>query len=349
MKYTSKPKRRLPKRLFFITLFGIVAIIVAVVGVRFAYYQDLRPASSNQQAQLVTIRSGASINDIANELQARRLIRSAWAFRLYVSSKEAQSALQAGSYEIAPSQTVADIVSQLTHGKIATNLITILPGQRLDQIKTRFLQEGFLPADVSAALNPTSYVDNPALVDKPQGASLEGYLYPDSYQRDSNTTAVDIVTSSLDEMNKHLTPDIRSAFAAQGLSTYQGITLASIVEKEVSSQSDRDQVAQTFLSRIRQGMALQSDATAVYGAILAGKPISSSTNYNSSYNTYFIKSLPPTPISNVTNSSLSAVAHPATTSWLYFVTGDDGITYFSKNLQDHEANIAQYCKKTCAQ
>jgi UPF0755 protein len=148
-------------------------------------------------------------------------------------------------------------------------------------------------------------------------------------------------------MDRQLTPEIRSAFAAQGLSAYQGLTLASIVEQEVSRSSDRAQAAQVFLKRLRTDSTLGSDVTAYYGAIKAGqKP---TTSYDTPYNTLLHKGLPPTPISNVSNASLQAVAHPADTDWLYFVTGDDGTTHFSKTLEDHEALTQQYCHKLCGQ
>lgn len=348
MKYTNRtPRRRWPRKLLAIAIVLGVLIIGATAAVRYVYSQNLKPVSSDQTAQTITVESGATVEEIGDLLQEKGLIRSAWAFKLYVSSKEVRNALQAGTYELAPSQSVEEIVSQLTHGKIVTNLVTVLPGQRIDQVRSRLLQDGFSETDVDNALNPANYADNAALVDKPKGASLEGYLYPDSFQRTSDTTASDIVNGALKEMDKHLTPDLRDAFSKQGLSTYQGIILASVVEKEVPSAQDRQQVAQVFLKRLRIGMPLQSDATAHYGAILDGaKP---SSRYESPYNTYFIKGLPPTPISNVTSSSLDAVAHPAGSDWLYFVSGDDGTTHFSKTLADHEANVSQYCKKLCSQ
>ncbi len=345
MRYTSKPKRRWPRRILAVVLIGIVLVVGATAGVRFVYNQNLKAVGTSSEIQLVTVEEGATVDGIAKQLEEKKLIRSAWAFRLYVSSKEVRGALQAGSYELAQSQSIPEIVSQLTRGKVATNLVTILPGQRIDQVRKRLLQEGFKEADVNAALNPANYTGHPALVDKQAGASLEGYLYPDSYQRSGNTEVATIIGASLEEMNEHLTPDLRNAFAAQGLSTYQAIILASIIEKEVPKQEDREQVAQVFLKRLRIGMRLESDATASYGAILAGQAPSSS--YPSAYNTYQNGGLPPTPISNVTSSSLKAVANPASTDWLYFVSGDDGTTHFSKTLAEHEANVTQYCTVLC--
>jgi UPF0755 protein len=348
MKYTNQTsRRRWPKRVLAILIAGLVLAGGATVAVRLAYYQNLKPLSSDQASHLITINEGDSVQTIAGNLQKEKVIRSAWAFRLYVSSKEVGADLKAGSYEFAASQSVSEIVAQLSRGKVATNLVTILPGQRLDQIRKRLIQDGFTEKDVDEALNPANYTGHPALVDKPTSATLEGYLYPDSYQKTAATSAKTIITASLDQMNKYLTPDLRSDFAKQGLSPYQAITLASIIEKEVPKTQDRVQVAQIFLSRIRMGMKLQSDATASYGAVLAGKKPSS--GYDSPYNTYTYAGLPPTPISNVTSSSLKAVASPSDTSWLYFVSGDDGTTHFSKTLAEHEANVAQYCKKLCAQ
>src|SRR5262249_42553942 len=155
----------------------------------------------------------------------------------------------------------------------------------------------------------------------PSGANLEGFLFPDTFQKDANTNPQVIVQESLTEMGQHLTPSIRASFAREGLTVYQGVTLASIVEQEVSNDSDRAQAAQVFLSRLKSGMPLGSDVTAFYGALLAG--VKPSTTYDSRYNTLLHKGLPPGPISNVSDSSLQAVAHPAKTSWLYFVTGDN--------------------------
>jgi len=347
MKYTSKPQKRSrwPKRLTYVLLISLVVIVAATALVRSVYNRNLKPVSDSQKTQIVTIKEGATLSTIADQLQHQGLIRSSWAFKLYVSSKQVRTNLQAGTYAFSPNLSVQTIVAKLTQGKIATNDVTILPAQRIDQIRASLINDGFAPGDVDTALNPATYADNPALVDKPASASLEGYLYPDSFQKTADTTAQQIVGQSLAEMQSQLTPDIRSAFAKHGLSTYQGIILASIVEQEVSKQSDRDQVAQVFLSRLQQGMTLGSDVTARYGAIAAGQ--APSLTYDSPYNTLIRKGLPPTPISNVSISSLHAVAYPANTSWLYFVTGDDGTTYFSKTLEDHQALTQQYCHKLC--
>lgn len=345
--YSARQQARRPWLRRIIRAVGVIILllIVAVVAIWRFYTVNLRPVSANAAPQTITIESGASPSGIADLLHNKGLIRNAWTFEAYVRHEGVGEDLQAGTYSLSPNQSVQGIVAQLTHGKVTTQLVTILPGQRLDQIKQALINYGFTKADVEAALNPAAYEGNAALVDKPVGASLEGYLYPDSFQRTANIGPSTIVRESIAEMQKKLTPDIRAAFAKEGLSTYQGIILASIVEQEVSRPADRAQVAQVFLTRISKGMQLGSDVTAMYGSRLNGQ--GSSLSYDSPYNTLIHTGLPPTPISNVSASSLQAVAHPAGTDWLYFVAGDDGTTYFAHTFDEHQQNIAKYCHKLC--
>lgn len=340
-------KRRLPKLWLMVLAAIIVLGVVAAIVVRRVYDQNLQPLSSSQKSILVTVPAGATVSQIAANLQKSGVVRAGWAFEWYVRSQEDLDKLQAGTYALSPSQTVAQIAAILTQGKVATKLVTILPGQRLDQIRAALINDGFSPTDVDAALTPSQYESLPALVDKPAGADLEGYLYPDSFQKITGTDASQIITESLNEMGNHLTPALRAAFSAEGLNTYQAITLASIVEQEVAKPSDQAQAAQVFIKRFGMNMPLGSDVTAYYGAILAGQ--SPSVSYDSPYNTLLHTGLPPTPISNVNDQALQAVAHPANTDWLYFVTGDNGTTYFEQTLAQHQTDAAQYCHKLCSQ
>lgn len=340
------PRSRRLRRVFIAIGVLIVLIAVAATFVRHVYSDNLRPVSDNEKVTLFTITNGESSTNIATSLQKDGLIRSSTVFEWYVSSKNVRSELQAGTYALRANMSLPDIVNLFVQGKIAANLVTIVPGQRLDQIRTTFLKAGFKSEDVAEALDASNYAGNPALVDNPNGAGLEGFLYPDSFQKNENTNPQIIVQESLAEMAQHLTPSIRASFAREGLSVYQGVTLASIVEQEVSKDNDRAQAAQVFLTRLHSGIPLGSDVTAFYGDLLAGKK--PSTTYNTPYNTLLHKGLPPGPISNVSESSLNAVAHPANTHWLYFVAGDNGNTYFSKTLAQHQAYTQQYCHKLCA-
>ncbi len=328
----------------------IVAIIALLAGtaaylVRRTYMNHLQPVSGDQTVHLITIPLGSTVSEIADTLHTKKLIRSDWAFEWYVRSHDLRDKLQAGTYALRPSDSITKIVDDLTRGFIATTLITIAPEKRLDEIRQDLINSGFSPESVDAALEPGQYEAHPALVDKPKGASLEGYLYPESFQKTDTTTPHQIVELSLDEMQKRLTPTVRAGFVKQGLTPHEGIILASIVEREVPTIEDRQQAAQVFLLRLKEGINLESNATASYGAVLAGQPPSQS--FDSEYNTYIYAGLTPTPISNVSESSLNAVAFPADTVWLYFVSGDDFKTYFSRTLDEHETLVRMHCKKRC--
>lgn len=342
-----KRRSNLPRRILILFVVLVVLGIAAILAVRHIYYQGLGPVSDDQTTQIVTIDSGSSSKEIADQLESKHLIRSAWAFELYVHSAQLGDNLKAGTYALSPNQGTSSIIKTLTKGAVTTDLVTILPGRRLDQVRADLINDGFKPDAVDKALDPGQYSDMPVMAYKPPGVSLEGLLYPDSFQRTEDTDPSVIVRESLQEMGDHLTTDLQARYAAQGLTTYQGLVLASMLEKEVSKPSDRTQAAQVFLKRLHTGMVLGSDVTALYGSIVAGR--SPSLTYDSAYNTLIHQGLPPTPISSVSNNSLQSASQPANTDWLFFVAGDDGNTYFSKTNEEHEALTAKYCHKLCSQ
>lgn len=338
--------KRIPRRLIIVAVVLIVALVVAAVAVRHNYTQNLRPVSNNQQTQIITIPSGSSVKEIASILEERKVIRNAWTFEWYVHSKELSAKLQAGTYAIAPSQTLPNIVATLTKGEVTTRLVTILPGRRIDQVRADLINDGFTVAAVDAALNPAQYRDLPIMSYAPANVqTLEGLLFPDSYQRTESTDPTLIIRESLKAMGDKLPATRQAEFAKQGLNVFQAITMASMVEREVSKQSDREQVAQVFYKRLADGMTLGSDVTAIYGAVINGK--TPSVRYDSPYSTSKNMGLPPGPISTVSESALAAVAAPAGTDWVYFVSGDDGTTHFSRTLQEHESKTDQFCTKLC--
>lgn len=345
--YAVGAKRRNWKRVW-VTLLVVflVGLTVAAYVIRRTYNENLQPVSASQRSVLITIPSGATVQEIGKKLQDQGVIKAAWAFEWYVRNHDVRDRLQAGTYNLRPNQSIPEIVTALTQGKVDTSLVTILPGQRLDQVRNSLINNaGFSAEEVDAALDANQYADHPALADKPIGANLEGYLYPDSFQKTANTKPQTIIRASLDEMQKQLTPDIRTAFARQGLTVHEGVIIASIVEQEVGNSADKAMVAQVFLLRRQRGMELGSDPTAFYGAIKASQE--PSVLFDTPYNTRLHAGLPPGPISNVSASSLQAVANPASTDYVYFVAGDDGKTYFSHTLKEHEALTAQHCKKLC--
>lgn len=317
----------------------LIAALIAGFITWHNYQQNLKPVDNNTQTYPVIIASGSGVQAIADKLKASDFIRSSSAFQWYVRLHHLGGKLQAGTYSLSSSQSVPQIANMLAQGKIERSFIIIKEAQTVSSIKDELKNLKFDNAAVDAAFDPAQYSDISVLADKPATANLEGYLYPDTFARDATTKPSDIIRESLQEMDQKVTADDRAAFAREGLNVYQAITLASVVENEVAKPTDRTQVAQVFLSRLKQGMPFQSDITANYAAKIG----------DDAYNTYNHVGLPPGPISNVSATSIDAVAHPANTNWLYFVTGDNGTTYFSTNAQEHEKLTQQYCHKLCGQ
>lgn len=298
-----------------------LALVLAAMLVRRTYVQNLKPASTDDTVMTVTIEKGSSASEIADLLKNQGLIRSDWAFEWYIRSQNARDKLQAGTYELRPSQSISEIVAVLTRGLVATDMVTIVPGRSLEQIKESLRSAGYDEEEINDALNPTQYADHPALSDKPREASLEGYLYPETFQTTEATDLSVVIEAMLDELQKRLTPDVRAGIARHGLSVHQGVILASIIEREVPKPEERAQAAQVFLKRLSSGMRLESDAARY---------------------TYENSGLPPEPISNFSASAIEAVANPAATDYLYFVSGRDCVTRFGRTLEEHNAFIQTY-------
>lgn len=321
-----------------------VLLVGGVVALRSWYSRNLQPVSQSLEKKYFTVSTGDTRTVIARGLEQAGLIRNAKAFENYVRSHQVSN-LQAGTYILSPSMDVPEIVKKISSGDVAKNLLTILPAKRLDQVKRSFVAAGYTDAQVDYALQPELYADLPLLGNLQSGASLEGYLYPDSFQKQSNTPAEAIIRQSLEEMQKYLTADVVSGLGAQGLSVHQGIIIASIVEQETSDPRDQPTVAQVFLTRYKQGTMLGSDVTAFYASALAGKE--PTVFIESPYNTRIHTGLPPGPIGNFTASAIRAVARPATTDYQFFVAGDDGMLHFTHTAEEHQEAIDKYCHTAC--
>jgi UPF0755 protein len=329
-KLRNKHEKRWPKVVLFTFVLLALSLVAGVFGIRTLYEQNLRAVDLTATQRIVfTVESGDNVAIIAEGLKGKQLIRSKQAFVQYVRTNNLAESFKAGTYSLQQSFDVPTIVGYLVEGKVDKNLFTIFPGQNLEQIKQAMIKiGGFNESDVATAFDPAIYQGHPALVDKPVGASLEGYLYPDSYERIKETMPETIIRQSLDEMAEALSPDVRAGIARQGLNVFEGITLASIIEREVGAvdingqpNDNRQKAAQVFLKRLSIGMMLQSNAT---------------DDSPPNYDTYSIAGLPPGPISNVTTSSLQAVSAPANTDFLYFVSGKDCLTRFSGSESEHE-------------
>ena len=228
---------------------------------------------------------------------------------------------------------------------------TILPGETIYDIKDKLVELGYSAAEVNEAFQAN--YDFSFLKSRPEGATLEGYLFGETHQFYKDTPVKDILKEYLTEMDKVIKENkLEERYSAHGLSLYEGITLASIVQKE-ASPNDQPTVAQVFYSRLSNGMLLGSDVTVTYALDTVDPERQTYTDnsaalvVDSCYNTRLHPGLPCGPISNPGISALLAAAEPSDTSYLYFLTGDDGMMYYSYTEEEHNQNILSHCQNLC--
>ena len=331
-----------------IVFFGLGALLVLlltiIVGASW-YAVQLSPVDSKKADLIkVTITSGSSPSKIGGLLKQKGIIRDTTAFSVYTRLSMTQNNLQAGTYRLSPSETTPEIVKHLTNGTVDAFKLTFLPGATLAQNKEVLMKAGYSSDEINAALI-ASY-DSPLFDGKPASSDLEGYIYGETYSFGSGAAVKDIFIEVFREYAQVVKDNnLTAKFKLRGLSLYQGITLASIVQRE-SIKGDEPQIAQVFYSRLAMNMPLGSDVTYQYIADKTG--LARDPNLNSPYNTRRFAGLPPGPIAVPGKSSLLATATPASGDYLFFLSGDDDITYYARTLSQHEANIAAHCKVKCS-
>jgi UPF0755 protein len=343
-------------------IFRIFAIFVAIgAGVTIGFFAwmaiQMSPIDKNSnQLIAIKIEAGASPSNIADELKKASIIKSSSAFNIYIRLTGKNSQLQAGSYRLSPAESIQQIVEHLTKGNVDQFSITFYPGATLTDnytkdeskkydVTTVLKRAGYSGDEIAAALSKT--YDSPLFQDKPVGADLEGYIYGETYKFNVGASVEDILKATFTEFYRDIEDNnLVKLFADRGLTLYEGITLASIVQREDGNADSQKQVAQVFYSRIASGMALGSDVT--YQYICDKNGVERNVNYDSPYNTRRYMGLTPGPIAVPGLSALKAVAEPADGDYLYFLAGDDKKIYFAHTEAEHEQNIVEHCQVGCA-
>jgi UPF0755 protein len=326
----------------------VALIVVAFVGCSVWYFQQLRPRASDLSVlTLVTVQPGMSPQQIGKLLQDKGIIRNQLVFDIYARLSGNRGNLQAGSYRLSSAESVQEVTNHLVSGKVDQFSITFLPGATLAQNREILIKAGFAKTDIDSALS--AKYDYPIFESKPSNIDLEGLIYGETYQLGVGASVGDVLEYTFKQFDKVLVDnDFVSGFKNQGLSLYQAITLASIVQREApANQSDQAQIAQVFYKRLRSGIQLGSDVTYQYIADKLG--VARDINIDSPYNTRRYVGLPPGPIAVPGLGALKAVASPASGDYMYFLSGDDGKTYYANTFAEHEANIRDHCKLNCSQ
>ncbi len=339
------------KKPFFITIFLLISLGIAAL----MWYQvALRYHSRNVEPESFSVQTGESSSSILERLDEKELIGSTLAAKIYLY-RHRDLKLQAGEYHIEPNISMRQLISQMAKGQTVSREISLLfrEGLSLKEMQAELSRQGYLTdgsferlgrtkiADLSPRLSLPSFIKL-----LPAEATLEGYLFPDTYRVFKNFTAEDLMAKMLDNFDRKVTADLRSAISQSGRSFHETVILASILQKEVRTEQEMRLASGVFQNRLGSGQALQSCATLAY--ILGVNKAQYSyedTQIASPYNTYQHAGLPPGPVSNPGLTAIDAAVRPTESDYVYFLSRPDtGETIFTKTLDEHNAAKAKYLK-----
>ena len=306
-----------------------------------------RPLDPSGAEQPFEVQEGEPVAAVAGRLQQAGAIRDAQALEDYLIYTGLDRSLQAGRYKVSPAMSVIDIAHLLQDATPGEVTLVMWPGWRMEEMAESLPTSGLniTPYEfASAVLSP-----HPAYGFTGGGNSAEGFLYPDTYILPRTAAVQELLDALLRNFSLHLTVELKDGFQRQGLSVYQAVTLASIVQREAMQSSEAPLIASVYLNRLRQGMKMDADPTVQYA--LGYNPLQRTWWTNplnavdlqapSPYNTYLNSGLPPTPISNPGMEALRAVAQPAQSDYLYFSARCDGSGYheFARTFEEHLQNL----------
>jgi len=326
-----------------------------------------QPASATAQPVQFVVAPGATARTIAAALQEQGLITDARLFEAYVRTSGLANRLQAGAYTLSPHMTPVQIAEALLHARPATVQITIPEGWRLEQIAAGLTASGVMDGaayrqlaesgDLNGLALPAGAADRYAfLKDRPAGATLEGYLFPDTYELFAdNATPAALLQRQLDTFSERVVPRYRelAGTMAQPLTLREVLILASIVERETGVDDERPLIAGVYLNRLAQGIKLEADPTVQYA--MGYQPqtgqwwktpvfLEEYSQVISPYNTYLNAGLPPGPIANPGLRSIAAVLSPAQHDYLFLMAAADGSGrhVFARTFAEHLENVRRY-------
>lgn len=323
--------------------------------------------SVDESSMRFVVEPGTPAREIGRALVAAGLIGDDLLFEAYVRVNNLAEKLEAGTFVLSPSMTMAEIVEELQDAEAASITITVPEGWRLEQVAEYLAETGlFEDAEAGAeayreqassgdltGLDPSRY---PFLQERPAGASLEGFLFPDTYDIPAvSAIPADVLSRQLDNFAAKVVPAYEAAVAAgtTDLDLYSVLTLASIVEREAVIPEERPDIAAVYLNRLVNGIPLEADPTVQYA--MGYQPeadqwwktpvfLEEYANVVSPYNTYLNAGLPPGPIASPGLSSIRAVLDPADHDYVYFVAVPDGTGahVFATTWEEHVANVQRY-------
>ncbi|HVK05114.1 MAG TPA: endolytic transglycosylase MltG [Armatimonadaceae bacterium] len=328
--------KRIAGVLFFLVFAagGVAALLAS------SWWKQSQQAVGPGDPARVNVPKGAAIGTIAEDLEKRKLIRSAKAFTYIARGRS----VQPGTYEVKPSETPSQILDRLAKGDILTVKVTIPEGYTLAQIARRLEENGLGDADAFLYLVQKEGAKLKASFPPP--ANLEGYLFPDTYRFPVGSDAETVAQRMLTQFDEQVAKKRADLLKKSGRTLREIVIIASMVEREARVAKDRAPIAGVIYNRLAQNMPLQIDATVLYAYLLQGEGHKERLLYrdlaiNSPYNTYRVRGLPAGPICNPGIASLDAALTPDRSQpYLYYVARPDGSHIFGMTLAEHNRNIA---------
>lgn len=304
-----------------------------------------------------TVEAGENARSIGQRLAQQGLIRSSLLFRVLARYYGLDDRLAAGEYQLTFGMTMGQIIQELRQGQGKQLIVTIPEGWRAEEIADLLEKEGIAEKADFLILVYQSVGHWDLLPIQPEGHSLEGYLFPDTYWVPPHYGSQPFLKLMLENFAGRFDQELRDQARARGMTVHETLTLASIVEREAKHPEERATIAGVFLNRLRLGMPLEADPTVQYALAQDGgtralhglwKPMlePDDLNVDSPYNTYRHAGLPPGPIGNPGLAALRAVLWPEETDYLYFVAREDGSHAFTSSLEEHLANVARNGRQT---
>lgn len=306
-----------------------------------AYLWLFAPASYVGKEYLFNVPSGQTVSEIINSLENQGFVRSAFGAKLtfWISGVKT---IKSGTYNISARMDTWQIASIMGSGNTATATVTIPEGYTVRQIADLLAKKDLADADEFIAATKAWKSDKAFLASRTKKDSLEGYLFPDTYNINKGTPVEDIISLMLNNFERRIAP-LQTQIDQNKYSLDQIIILASLVEDEARTETNRKLVAQVLLNRLAKPMRLDVDATVRYITNNWTKPITQADlSSTSPYNTRKYSGLPPTAICNPGLMSIKAVLSPSPTSALYYLTDKDGVMHYANTLDQHNANKAKY-------
>jgi UPF0755 protein len=344
----SAPRRRgrtcLQLALVFLFLLPALIGIPAVVGYAYVDHQVNHPANPGNSKARVVVPLGATFSEVADTLHQAGLVDNPLVFRLYARYKHLDRSVEAGAYDLSHNLNMPQLLQALQTSRPEEIFITIPEGytiqkaaQKLDQLGGPIKGADYL------ALAQHGQFSYDFLNDRPAGASLEGFLFPDTYLVPRSGSAKDLITAQLTAFGRNWTAERKALAAKRKLNVLQIVTLASIIEREARFDVDRPLVASVFYNRLAIGMPLQADATVLYakGVWQSGVTLDD-RKVDSPYNTYLHGGLPPGPIANPGLKSIDAALQPGQSTYLYYLSDPQGHNHYATTYDQFVQLLHQY-------